>query len=67
MTGVGWPPRSETRDSAKAELPAQADLAVAAGTGAAADRELPGPHAVTTRRQAKMQPPDAAGCNIMLV
>lgn len=34
-TGVGWPPRSDTRDSANADPLAQADLAVAAVAGAA--------------------------------
>ena len=66
-TGVGWPPRSETRDSAKADPLAQPDLAVAAGTGAAADWELPDSHAIAVRRQAKMQPPNAAGHRTMLV
>ena len=32
-TGVGWPPRSDTRDSANADPLAQADLAVAAVVG----------------------------------
>jgi hypothetical protein len=36
-TGAGWPPRSDTRDSANADPLAQADLAVAAVTGVAAD------------------------------
>jgi hypothetical protein len=34
-TGVGWPPRSDTRDSANADPLAQAGLAVAAVTGTA--------------------------------
>src|SRR5690242_16476711 len=32
-TGVGWPPRPDTRDSANADPLAQADLAVTAVTG----------------------------------
>jgi hypothetical protein len=75
-TGVGWPPRSDTRDSSNADPLTQADLAVAsvaAVTGvarvawAAADCVLLDPHADAASRQAKMQPPNAAGCNAMLV
>ena len=72
-TGVGWPPRSDTRDSANADPLAQADLAVAAAGEAAraawagAGGALPDPHADAARRQAKMQLPDVARCNAMLV
>jgi hypothetical protein len=70
VTGVGWPPWSEGRDSANADPFAQTGLAVAAvnrAAGAAAVCARLDPHADTTSRQAKMQPPDAAGRNVMRV
>jgi hypothetical protein len=72
--GVGWPPRSDTRDSAKADPLVQAGVAAATVTGVAggaADRALPDPHADTdtdaVRRPVTMKPQNAAGCNVMIL
>ena len=71
--GVGWPPRSDTSDSANADPAAQAepgaetaaDPVSDAGT-AAADRVTLAPQADTASRQARMKPPQAA-FGIMLI